>query len=55
MREAVLTASPQRSGEEVISLVDREQGGAELYQKEGLKFRAVFTITQIQVRYQELG
>lgn len=41
--------------EEVISLVDREQGGAELYQKEGLKFRAVFTIAQIQARYQELG
>jgi orotate phosphoribosyltransferase len=41
--------------EEVISLVDREQGGAELYHQEGLKFRAVFTIAQIQARYQEMG
>lgn len=35
----------------VISLVDRLQGGAELYQQEGLKFQAVFTITEIQEHY----
>ena len=34
--------------EEVISLVDREQGGAAFYQSQGLQFRAVFTISDIQ-------
>lgn len=38
----------------VISLVDRQQGGAELYQQEGLKFQAVFTIPQIQERWHQL-
>jgi orotate phosphoribosyltransferase len=40
--------------EEVISLVDRQQGGAELYGKEGLKFQAVFTIQDLQTRWKEL-
>jgi len=40
--------------EEVISLVDRQQGGAELYEKEGLKFQAVFTIQDLQTRWKEL-
>lgn len=40
--------------DEVISLVDRQQGGAEFYQKEGLKFRAVFTIADIQQRQKQL-
>lgn len=33
---------------EVISLVDRQQGGAEFYQQQGLKFQAVFTIQDFQ-------
>ncbi|MDJ0897977.1 MAG: orotate phosphoribosyltransferase [Xenococcus sp. MO_188.B8] len=33
---------------EIISLVDRKQGGAELYQSQGLKFRALFDITEVQ-------
>jgi orotate phosphoribosyltransferase len=40
--------------DEVISLVDRNQGGAEFYQSVGLKFTAVFAIVDIQQRYQEL-
>jgi orotate phosphoribosyltransferase len=32
----------------IISLVDRQQGGAELYAKEGLAFDAVFTIADLQ-------
>ncbi|AFY50252.1 orotate phosphoribosyltransferase [Nostoc sp. PCC 7524] len=40
--------------DEVISLVDRQQGGAEFYQSVGLKFEAVFTIKDIQERYREL-
>lgn len=34
--------------EEVFSLIDREQGGAEFYQQQGLKFRALFSIRDIQ-------
>ncbi len=34
--------------EEVFSLIDREQGGAEFYQEQGLKFRALFSIRDIQ-------
>lgn len=39
--------------EEVISLVDREQGGAEFYQSKGLKFRAIFSISDIQARFKK--
>jgi orotate phosphoribosyltransferase len=41
--------------EQVIALVDRLQGGAELYQSAGLKFEALFSIEEIQKRYRELG
>jgi orotate phosphoribosyltransferase len=40
--------------EEVISLVDRQQGGAEFYQQQGLKFKAVFTIQDLQQHVQKL-
>ncbi|AUT02352.1 orotate phosphoribosyltransferase [Nostoc sp. CENA543] len=40
---------------EVISLVDRQQGGAEFYQSVGLRFEAVYTIQDIQERYRELA
>ena len=39
----------------VVSLVDREQGGAELYQQAGLPFQAVYSIRQIQQRWRELN
>ncbi len=38
----------------VLSLVDRQQGGAELYQTVGLPFQAVFAIAEIQQRSAEL-
>ncbi|MDJ1174286.1 orotate phosphoribosyltransferase [Roseofilum capinflatum] len=38
---------------QVMALVDRLQGGAEFYQSMGLKFEALFTIKDIQQRYQE--
>ncbi len=41
--------------DQVISLVDRQQGGAELYQQEGLKFQAVFTIPEIQEHWRQLN
>ncbi len=40
--------------EDVITLVDRQQGGAEFYKKEGLKFQAIFTIQDLQKCWQEL-
>jgi orotate phosphoribosyltransferase len=39
--------------DQVISLVDRQQGGAEFYEQQGLKFQAVYTIQDMQKRYQE--
>ncbi len=36
------------SVDKVIALVDREQGGAELYQSAGLEFRALFSLVEIQ-------
>ncbi|HEY9598932.1 MAG TPA: orotate phosphoribosyltransferase [Cyanophyceae cyanobacterium] len=43
------------SVERVIALVDRQQGGAELYESAGLSFQAVFAIADIQERWRELG
>ncbi|ESA34689.1 orotate phosphoribosyltransferase [Leptolyngbya sp. Heron Island J] len=39
---------------QVISLVDRQQGGAEHYAHENIDFKAVYTISAIQARWQEL-
>lgn len=39
---------------QIISLVDRKQGGAEFYQSAGLEFEAVFTIEDIQKRYRQI-
>ena len=39
----------------VISLVDREQGGAEYYQSVDLQFESVFSITDIQKRYKQIS
>jgi orotate phosphoribosyltransferase len=39
---------------QIIALVDRQQGGAELYQQEGLQFEAIFSIQAIQQRWAEL-
>lgn len=41
--------------EQVIALVDREQGGEQLYQKAGLKFQALYTIADLQVRVRKLS
>ena len=34
--------------EQIIALVDREQGGAQLYRSKGLTFKTLFSITEIQ-------
>jgi orotate phosphoribosyltransferase len=39
----------------VISLIDRLQGGGELYESAGLQFEAVFTIKDLQKRYGEIN
>jgi orotate phosphoribosyltransferase len=41
--------------EQVVSLVDRQQGGADFYAAQGLKFQAVFTIQDLQARWRLLG
>ena len=33
---------------QILALVDREQGGGELYQSKGIKFQALFSIREIQ-------
>jgi orotate phosphoribosyltransferase len=40
--------------EEIISLVDREAGGAEFYQSQGLKFKSIFTVREIQQYFHNL-
>ncbi|MBW4552999.1 MAG: orotate phosphoribosyltransferase [Aphanocapsa sp. GSE-SYN-MK-11-07L] len=39
----------------VLAIVDRQQGGAELYQSQGLNFGALFTIPELQKRWSELN
>jgi orotate phosphoribosyltransferase len=34
--------------EQIIALVDREQGGSELYKSKGIRFKALFSIREIQ-------
>lgn len=40
---------------QVISLIDRQQGGGELYQSAGLKFETLFSIQEVQERYRQLA
>ena len=35
---------------QILALVDREQGGSELYQSKGIKFQALFSIKEIQTK-----
>ncbi len=39
---------------QIISLVDRKEGGAELYQEQGLQFQAVFSIDDLRVCWAQL-
>lgn len=40
---------------QIIALVDRHQGGAELYQQAQIPFEAIFSIHEIQKRWKELN
>ena len=39
--------------EEIISLVDRQAGGEEFYQSQGLKFKSIFTISEIKQSFHD--
>lgn len=39
----------------ILSLVDRQQGGAETYSAAGIPFQSLFTIQEIQQRWRELN
>ena len=39
---------------QIITLVDRQQGGAEFYREQGLEFAAVFSIADLQARWKTL-
>ncbi|MEL7350076.1 MAG: orotate phosphoribosyltransferase [Cyanobacteria bacterium P01_A01_bin.116] len=36
---------------DILALVDRQQGGQELYEKEGLTFKPIFTIEELQTHW----
>ena len=36
---------------DILALVDRQQGGQALYQSEGLNFRPIFTIAELQTHW----
>ncbi len=40
---------------EIISIVDRQQGGAEFYASQNIKFSSLFTIQDVQKAYQALN
>jgi orotate phosphoribosyltransferase len=40
--------------ERIVTLVDREQGGAEFYASQNLQFDAVFTIRDLQARWKTI-
>ncbi|MBW4465798.1 MAG: orotate phosphoribosyltransferase [Pegethrix bostrychoides GSE-TBD4-15B] len=40
---------------QILALVDRLQGGAELYAQENIPFEAIFSIQEIQARWAELN
>ncbi len=39
--------------EQVLTLVDRQQGGAELYAAQGLQFTAAFSLTDLQAHFRQ--
>ncbi len=41
--------------EHIIAIVDRDQGGARLYDSKGLQFQALFSIGDLKKRYAELN
>jgi orotate phosphoribosyltransferase len=40
---------------QILTLVDRQQGGAEYYSTQGIDFHAVYTIDDLQKRWKELN
>ncbi|MGA1625832.1 MAG: orotate phosphoribosyltransferase, partial [Prochlorothrix sp.] len=40
---------------QILALVDRNQGGAELYQAEGLQFWSLFSLAEVQAHWKTLN
>nr|WP_246140366.1 orotate phosphoribosyltransferase [Euhalothece natronophila] len=40
---------------QILAIVDREQGGKELYQQEGIEFQALFSIAEVQAYARKLN
>ncbi len=40
---------------QIFSLVDRQQGGREFYEKEGIQFESIFTISELQANLKNLN
>ncbi len=40
---------------EILAIIDREQGGKELYEKQGIPFRALFSIAEVQAYAQRVS
>ncbi|MGD1717790.1 orotate phosphoribosyltransferase [Hydrocoleum sp. CS-953] len=40
---------------QIFSLVDRQQGGGEFYEKEGIEFESIFTISELQENLKNLN
>jgi orotate phosphoribosyltransferase len=39
---------------QILAIVDREQGGKELYQEQGIQFQSLFSISEVQAYAQTL-
>jgi len=40
---------------QILALVDRNQGGAELYESEGLQFWSLFSLAEVQAHWKTLN
>ena len=54
MKAIVCLREAGYSVNQVIALVDRQQGGSEHYAQENINFKAVYTISEIQTRWETL-
>ena len=41
--------------EQIIAIVDRQQGGAQLYEERGIRFASLYAIPELQARNRELS
>jgi orotate phosphoribosyltransferase len=41
------------TAQQVIAIVDRQQGGVQLYQEKGIQFQALFSIEDVKTHYRQ--